>query len=61
MAKCLRERPYILRYTYNILLDASERNKTVHETIKMYFNFGTCDLISVHIVTRTTMQKARTQ
>jgi len=61
MVKWLGERPYILRYTYTILLAASEWNKAVHEIIKMYLNFRTYDLFSVHIVTRTTMQNAPTQ
>jgi len=61
MAKWLPEGPYMLRYTYAPLLAASERKKTVHETIKMYLNFRTCDLLSEHLVTLTTMQDAPTQ
>jgi hypothetical protein len=61
MAKWLGEQAYMLRYTYIIFLAASERNKRVHEIIKMYLDFRTCDLFSVHIVKRTTMQNVPTQ
>jgi len=61
MAKRLPEDPYMLRYTYTLLLAVSELSKTVHEIIKIYLNFRACDLLSTHLVTRATMQDVPTQ